>query len=149
VTGLVPQLREINALVAAPRSPLFLPLTLPAASTPQPAQTAAALASHNTAMRTALKSCVSAPLYAALADRLDPSQVRTRSRAGVWKADPRRQQHDWFLKCLQGGRAHTLAACGVATICCSPPALLGTGGKGWSQERESRVGGCVYVKAQW
>jgi hypothetical protein len=27
----------------------------------------------------------------------------------------------WILKCLQGGRAHPLAACGVATLCCSPP----------------------------
>jgi hypothetical protein len=32
----------------------------------------------------------------------------------------------WFLKCLQGGRAHPLAACGLATLCCSPPALQGT-----------------------
>ena len=31
---------------------------------------------------------------------------------GTSKADPRRQQ-DWFLKCLQGGRAHPLAACAV------------------------------------
>jgi hypothetical protein len=30
------------------------------------------------------------------------------------------------LKCLQGGRVHPLAACGVATLCCSPPELLGT-----------------------
>ena len=28
------------------------------------------------------------------------------------KAEPRRQQ-DWILKCLQGGRARPLAACGV------------------------------------
>ena len=27
-------------------------------------------------------------------------------------ADPR-QKHDWFSKCLQGGRAHPLAVCGV------------------------------------
>jgi hypothetical protein len=25
------------------------------------------------------------------------------------------------LKCLQGGRAHPLAACGVATLCCRKP----------------------------
>jgi hypothetical protein len=35
-----------------------------------------------------------------------------------------RQQQDWILECLQGGRTHPLAACGVATLCCSPPALL-------------------------
>jgi hypothetical protein len=34
------------------------------------------------------------------------------------KADPRRQQ-DRFLKCLQGGRADPLTACGVATLRCS------------------------------
>ena len=33
---------------------------------------------------------------------------------------------DRFLKCLQGGRAHPLTACGVVTLCCSPPALLPT-----------------------
>ena len=32
------------------------------------------------------------------------------------KADPRRKQ-DWKLKCVQGGRDHPLAACGVATLC--------------------------------
>ena len=26
------------------------------------------------------------------------------------------QQQDWFLKCLQGGRTHALAACGMATL---------------------------------
>ena len=48
------------------------------------------------------------------------------------KADPRQQQ-DWFLECLQGGRAHPLAASGVATLCCSPPTLLETEtlGLGW------------------
>jgi hypothetical protein len=35
------------------------------------------------------------------------------------KADPRQQQ-DWILKCQQGRRAHPLAACGVAVLCCSP-----------------------------
>jgi hypothetical protein len=44
-------------------------------------------------------------------------------KAAASKADPR-QQHDWILKCLQGGRAHPLAACGVATLCSSPPWLL-------------------------
>jgi hypothetical protein len=29
-------------------------------------------------------------------------------------AEPRQQ--DWLLKCVQGGRAHPLAACGVATL---------------------------------
>jgi hypothetical protein len=36
------------------------------------------------------------------------------------KPDPRRQQ-DWLLKSLRGSRAHPLAACGVATLCRSPP----------------------------
>jgi hypothetical protein len=49
-------------------------------------------------------------------------------RAGFGKPPARkqgpRQTQNWFLKCLQGGRAHPLAACGVATLCCSPPALL-------------------------
>jgi hypothetical protein len=34
------------------------------------------------------------------------------------KADPRRKQ-DCILECLHGGRVHLLAACGVATLCCS------------------------------
>jgi hypothetical protein len=38
----------------------------------------------------------------------------------------RRQQQDRFLKSLQGGRAHPRTACGVVTLCCSPPALLAT-----------------------
>jgi hypothetical protein len=41
----------------------------------------------------------------------------------VWKAakaDPRQQQ-DWFLMSLQGRRAHEIAGCAVATLCCSPP----------------------------
>jgi hypothetical protein len=41
----------------------------------------------------------------------------------VWKAtskpDPKQQQ-DWFLKWLHGGLACPLAACGVATLWCSP-----------------------------
>ena len=32
-------------------------------------------------------------------------------------------KQDWILKCLQGGRALTHAACGVATLCGSPPTL--------------------------
>jgi hypothetical protein len=39
--------------------------------------------------------------------------------AATSKADPRQKQ-DWVLECLQGGRARPLAACGVATLCCSP-----------------------------
>jgi hypothetical protein len=35
---------------------------------------------------------------------------------------PRKQ--DWVLKCLQGGRAHPLAACAVATLCLSLPSPL-------------------------
>ena len=46
-------------------------------------------------------------------------------KAATSKAEPRQQQ-DWILKCVQGGRAHPLAACGVATLCCSPPAMLET-----------------------
>jgi hypothetical protein len=52
----------------------------------------------------------------------------TRRRCGFGKpskADPREQQ-DWILRCVQGGRAHPLAACGVGTLCSSPPALLET-----------------------
>ena len=40
-------------------------------------------------------------------------------KAATSKADPRQQQ-DWILKCLQGGRVHPLAACGVAALCSSP-----------------------------
>jgi hypothetical protein len=39
---------------------------------------------------------------------------------------PKRRAQDWFLKCLQGGRVHPLAARAVATLWCSPPALLET-----------------------
>jgi hypothetical protein len=50
---------------------------------------------------------------------LMPACTCTRARGRVWnnasKADPRRQQ-DWILKCLQGGRARPLEACGVATL---------------------------------
>jgi hypothetical protein len=42
--------------------------------------------------------------------------------AGGRKVAARSQ--DWILKCLQGGRAHPLKACAVATLCCSPPVLL-------------------------
>jgi hypothetical protein len=41
--------------------------------------------------------------------------------------EPRKQQ-DWILMCLQGGRAHLLTACGVATLCCcSPKVRVGVG----------------------
>jgi hypothetical protein len=42
---------------------------------------------------------------------------------GFGKPPPRKQSqgsHFWILKCLQGGRARPLAACGLATLCCSP-----------------------------
>ena len=39
-------------------------------------------------------------------------------KAATSRAEPRQKQ-DWILKCPQGGRAHPLAACGVATLCCS------------------------------
>jgi hypothetical protein len=45
--------------------------------------------------------------------------------AATSKVEPRRKQ-DWFFECLQGERAHALAACGVATLCCPSPALLET-----------------------
>jgi hypothetical protein len=48
----------------------------------------------------------------------------SRALSATSKADPRRQQ-DRFLKCLQCGRAHPLAACGVATLCSSPPTRAG------------------------
>jgi acyl-CoA synthetase (AMP-forming)/AMP-acid ligase II len=38
------------------------------------------------------------------------------------KAEPGQQQ-DWIVKCQEGGRAHLLAVCGVATLCCPPPAF--------------------------
>jgi hypothetical protein len=53
--------------------------------------------------------------------------VRSASRASATTATIATgagQQQNWILKCLQGVRAHPLAACGVATLCCSPPALL-------------------------
>jgi hypothetical protein len=55
--------------------------------------------------------------------RLLESHDRTRLHRGVFvkaatsQANPRQKQ-DWFLKSLQGIRAHPLAACGVATLCC-------------------------------
>jgi hypothetical protein len=41
---------------------------------------------------------------------------------GLGKSRPLESRHkqDWFLKVLQGGRAHPLTACGVATLCCFP-----------------------------
>ena len=39
-------------------------------------------------------------------------------KAASSKAEPRQKQY-WFLKCLQGVRVRPLAACGVATLCCS------------------------------
>ena len=61
---------------------------------------------------------------------LSPPRVRP-VRTGFGKPPPLegrpRQKQNWFLKCLQGGRAHRLAACGVATLCCCVgPALLET-----------------------
>jgi hypothetical protein len=46
---------------------------------------------------------------------MSSSQASKVWKAASLKADPRQQQ-DWFLKSLQGGRAHPLAACGVATL---------------------------------
>jgi hypothetical protein len=78
-------------------------------------------------------AAASAKLNALALDDDDTEEVRhlfapprVLKEEGVWKAatsksDPRRLQ-DWILNCLQGERAHPLAACGVATLCCSPPA---------------------------
>ena len=41
--------------------------------------------------------------------------LRVRCNAATSKADPRQKQ-DWFLRCLKGGEAHPLAACGLATL---------------------------------
>jgi hypothetical protein len=38
-------------------------------------------------------------------------------KAATSKAGPK-QQHDWCLKCVQGGRAHPLAGCGEAALYC-------------------------------
>jgi hypothetical protein len=38
-------------------------------------------------------------------------------------------QRDWLLECLQGGRDHTLAACGVATLCWKPQRRCSGGDK--------------------
>ena len=51
---------------------------------------------------------------------LQPSEVRETTQVRVWraatsKADTRQQQ-DWILRALQGGRVHPLAACAVATL---------------------------------
>ena len=46
-------------------------------------------------------------------------------KAATSKADPGQQQ-DWILKCLQDGRAHLLAACAVATLCCLPSLKIET-----------------------
>jgi hypothetical protein len=44
---------------------------------------------------------------------------------GPWCLESRpKQQQDWILKWLQGGRAYRRTVCGVATLGCSPPALF-------------------------
>jgi hypothetical protein len=44
--------------------------------------------------------------------------------------------------CLQGGRAHLLTACGVATLCCSPAKVrVGVGLELGSAHRETK--GCL------
>jgi hypothetical protein len=59
--------------------------------------------------------------YLAWLVRASPLPSAPERRWG-WKADPRELQ-DWILKGQQGGCDHALAACRVATLCCSPPAL--------------------------
>jgi hypothetical protein len=57
----------------------------------------------------------------------------------VWKAASKahpRQQQDWILRCLQGGRACHLAACAVA------PALTACGTRNWRLRTEPRRREC-------
>jgi hypothetical protein len=55
---------------------------------------------------------------------LDHGSDAVQGGLGFWKAASKQTQtgSKIGLKCLQGGRAHPIAACEVATLCCSPPA---------------------------
>lgn len=53
----------------------------------------------------------------------EAQQVRRRDVAEPsTETRPKRGSKIGSLKCLQGGREHPLAACGVATLFCAPPA---------------------------
>lgn len=90
VTGLVPQLREVNALVTAPRSPLFPSLThdmsmshttttaaapVRAAPPPSSSSSPSIAAAADAAARRWLKDGVLTTLYSALESKLDQSQL--------------------------------------------------------------------------
>jgi hypothetical protein len=63
-----------------------------------------------------LPAMLTTPRASACAATRDPwGQAHARPgrvRATTSKAEPRRPQ-DWILKCVRGGRAHPLAACGA------------------------------------
>ena len=44
------------------------------------------------------------------------TRTRTRLRGEAGESRAKGVQQDWILKCLQGVRAHPLAACAVATL---------------------------------
>jgi hypothetical protein len=79
-----------------------------------------------------VSSC--ADSFARVCARTSPDRILSKRvwKAATSKAEPRKTQ-DWVLKCLQGGRAHPLAACGMATLYCSPPAA----GNRHSRRREA------------
>jgi hypothetical protein len=52
-----------------------------------------------------------------------PADTSRTKRGTGWKADPGQKQ-DWFLRCLQGGRAHPLAAWGFSSLVSTPLATL-------------------------
>ena len=77
---------------------------------PRPVRRAAFNALH-LLLRYALPQPPPHRLSAARACETATSKAEPRQGAEPWQ--------DWFLKCL-GRRAHPLAACGMATLCCSP-----------------------------
>jgi hypothetical protein len=93
---------------------LFLP-PAPAAASPPPAFFAATIS-----RRRSLISLISIT-FSFMIRML--SCVHTRKRVRVWEAEEPRQQRDSVLEVsLQGGWAHPLAACGMATPHCWKPA---------------------------
>jgi hypothetical protein len=72
------------------------------------------------------------------------------AKADRWSEKPPqspRQKHDWLLKRLQGGRAHPLATCGVATL--SPrrwtPETSGNVSPAWAQQQPAAKGSSTTV----
>jgi hypothetical protein len=52
------------------------------------------------------------------------------TQCSSWRVVARAEtQQDWFLKSLQGGRAHPLAVCGVATLCWCPSSTGAAGSR--------------------